>query len=112
VVLLVVMNRTDGDLEKLALLGKGLTAAGARVYAFDDVHDPDNADPARLDKEHEVERASGITVVEVASLLAAASDRERFMSLDGIHMTEPYHRLVAKEWLKLLAGARGPEAER
>ena len=45
VVLLVVMNRTDGDLEKLALLGKGLTAAGAKVYAFDDVHDPDNADP-------------------------------------------------------------------
>ena len=28
--------------------------------------------------------------------------------LDGIHMTEPYHRLMAKEWLKLLAGARGP----
>jgi hypothetical protein len=22
-------------------------------------------------------------------------------------MTEPYHRLMAKEWLKLLAGARG-----
>jgi len=22
-------------------------------------------------------------------------------------MTEPYHRLMAKEWLKLLVGARG-----
>jgi hypothetical protein len=22
-------------------------------------------------------------------------------------MTEPYHRLMAKEWLKFLAGARG-----
>jgi photosystem II stability/assembly factor-like uncharacterized protein len=25
----------------------------------------------------------------------------------GNHMTEPYHRLMAKEWLKLLVGARG-----
>ena len=112
VVLLVVMNRTDADLEKLALLGQGLTAAGAKVYAFDDVHDPDTADPARLRMEHEVEARSGITVVEVAELLAAAPDRESFTSLDGIHMTEPYHRLMAKEWLKLLAGARGPRLPR
>jgi photosystem II stability/assembly factor-like uncharacterized protein len=106
VVLLVVMNRTDEDLAKLALLGNGLTAAGAKVYAFDDVHDPDTADPERIRREHEVERASGITIVEVASLLASAPDRATFMSLDGIHMTEPYHRLMAREWLKLLAGAR------
>jgi hypothetical protein len=26
--------------------------------------------------------------------------------LDGIHMTEPYHRRMAKKWLKLLVGAR------
>jgi photosystem II stability/assembly factor-like uncharacterized protein len=112
VVLLVVMNRTDADLEKLALLGRGLTAAGAKVYAFDDVHDPDTADPARLRKEHEVERANGIAIVEVAGILSSAPDRDRFLSLDGIHMTEPYHRLMAREWLKLLAGARGVEAER
>jgi len=24
-------------------------------------------------------------------------------------MTEPYHRLMAKKWLKLLAGVRGPK---
>jgi hypothetical protein len=112
VVLLVVMNRTDEDLAKLALLGQGLTAAGAKVYAFDDVHDPDTADPERLRREHEVEARSGITMVEVAPLLASAPDRDRFMSLDGIHMTEPYHRLMAKEWLKLLVGARGPRLER
>jgi hypothetical protein len=112
VVLLVVMNRTDEDLGKLALLGQGLTAAGARVYAFDDVHDPDTADPGRLEQEHEVERRSGIAIVEVASLLASAPDRDRFVSLDDVHMTEPYHRLMAKEWLKLLAGARGPRLDR
>ncbi len=112
VVLLVVMNRTAEDLAKLALLGQGLTAAGARVYSFDDVHDPDSSDPERLAKEHEVEQASGIAIVEVAALLSAAPDRDRFLSLDGIHMTEPYHRLMAREWLKLLVGARGPQAGR
>jgi hypothetical protein len=46
-------------------------------------------------------------VVEVSAALAASPDRVRFFCLDKIHMTEPYHRLMAKEWLKLLAGARG-----
>jgi hypothetical protein len=26
-------------------------------------------------------------------------------------MTEPWHRLMAREWLKLLVGARGPAAQ-
>jgi hypothetical protein len=47
-------------------------------------------------------------VVEVKALLAASPDRDRFLCLDNIHMTEPYHRLMAKEWLKLLVGARAP----
>ncbi|HEY3119225.1 MAG TPA: hypothetical protein VGL15_01265, partial [Vicinamibacteria bacterium] len=106
-VLLVVLNRTDEDLESFAKLGRGFRAAGARVYAFDDVHDPDTSDPARLAKEAGIGRAAGITMVEVGALLAAAPDRARFVCLDGIHMTEPYHRLMAKEWLKLLVGARG-----
>jgi hypothetical protein len=48
-------------------------------------------------------------VIEVAALLAASPDRARFVCLDGIHMTEPYHRLMAREWLKVLVGARGPK---
>jgi len=104
-VLLVVLNRTDEDLEHFARFGKALTAAGARVYSFDDLHDPDTADPARLAKEWATGRASGITIVEVSRLLSAAPDRARFVCLDGIHMTEPWHRLMAKEWLKLLVGA-------
>ena len=48
-----------------------------------------------------------MTVIEVSPLLVAAPDRDRFLCLDGIHMTEPYHRLMAKEWLKVLVGARG-----
>jgi hypothetical protein len=69
------------------------------------VHDPDAANAEKLAKEHETARASGFTIVEVAPLLAGRKD---FFCLDNIHMREPYHRLMAKEWLKLLVGARGP----
>jgi hypothetical protein len=107
-VLLVVINRTDQDLADLRTMGQGFTAAGARVLVFDDVHDPDTGDAAKLEKEWAVARESGITVVEVGRVLAASPDRPRFFCLDKIHMTEPYHRLMAKEWLKILVGARGP----
>ena len=56
-------------------------------------------------------RSGGIEVIEVGSVLSSAPDRARFVCLDGIHMTEPYHRLMAKEWLKFLAGARGAKRE-
>ena len=105
-VLLVVINRTDEDLENFRRLGRGLAEAGARVLSFDDVHDPKGTANGLRDRELAVARETGMTVIEVSSLLAAAPDRERFVCLDGIHMTEPYHRLMAKEWLKLLVGAR------
>ena len=50
-----------------------------------------------------------MTVIEVNTLIGAAPDRDRFMCLDGIHMTEPYHRLMAKQWLSFLVGARTAE---
>jgi hypothetical protein len=107
-VLLVVINRTDEDLEDFRRLGRGLAEAGARVLSFDDVHDPKGTASGLRDRELAVARETGMTVIEVSPLLATAPDRERFLCLDGIHMTEPYHRLMAKEWLKLLVGARGP----
>jgi hypothetical protein len=105
-VLLVVMNRTPEDLEAFGALGKGFAAAGARVLSFDDVHDPDVSDPAIVGRDVAAARAAGMTVIEVGRRLASAPDRSRFMCLDGIHMTEPYHRLMAKEWLAFLVGAR------
>jgi photosystem II stability/assembly factor-like uncharacterized protein len=112
VALLVVLNRTDEDLANFARLGQGLTAAGAHVYAFDDVHDPDTSDPARLQKEWAAGRQAGIEIVEVGSLLSRAPDRASFFALDRVHMTEPYHRLMAKQWLSLLVGARAATLEK
>jgi hypothetical protein len=106
-VLLVVLNRTPDDIQAFGDLGRGFAAAGARVLTFDDVHDPDASDPALVSRDVEAARAAGMTVIEVGKRLASAPDRARFTCLDGIHMTEPYHRLMAKEWLGFLVGARG-----
>jgi len=105
-VLLVVLNRTPADLDAFTKLGRGFEEAGARVLVFDDVHDPDQSDPQAVARDLATARAAGMTVVEVGRRLAADPDRGRFVCLDGIHMTEPYHRLMAKEWLKFLVGAR------
>jgi hypothetical protein len=105
-VLLVVINRTDEDLENFRRLGRGLAEAGAKVLTFDDVHDPKGTANGLRDRELAVASGTGMSVIEVSPLLAAAPGRDRFLCLDGIHMTEPYHRLMAKEWLKILVGAR------
>ena len=107
-VLLVVMTRAEDDYAALKEMGEGLRGAGAEVLMFDDIRDPETVSkPGTSERAVGVARAAGIKVIEVGALLTSAPDRERFLSLDRIHMTEPYHRLMAKEWLKFLAGARG-----
>lgn len=109
-VLLVVMTRNDGDYEALKYLGEGFRAAGIKTSMFDEVHDPASVKPGVVERAVATASAAGIEVIEVGSVLAASPERSQFVCLDGIHMTEPYHRLMAKEWIKYLAGAR--EAKR
>jgi hypothetical protein len=101
-VLLVLINRTAKDLDDLRTMGQGFKAAGARVVMFDDVHDPDSGDPLARRKEAAAAREAGIEVAVVSPILAASPDRSRFSCLDHIHRTEPYHRLMAKEWLRVI----------
>jgi hypothetical protein len=101
-VLFVVANRTEDDFNSLRTMAQGFEAAGARVVMFDDVHDPDSADPAKLKQESEIAQQAGIEVVKVSPVLAASPDKARFLCLDHIHMTEPYHRLMAKQWIKVI----------
>lgn len=101
-VLFVVINRTDQDLRDLVTMSKGFRAAGARVVMFDDVHDPDSTDPKMRERESDAAREAGIEIVPVSQVLAASPDRSHFFCLDHIHMTEPYHRVMAKEWLKII----------
>ena len=109
-VLLVVMTRTDEDYQSLKQMGDGFRAAGIKAYMFDEVHDPAAVTPGTAERARKSAEESGIEVIEVGEILANSPDRAKFICLDGIHMTEPYHRLMAKEWLKYLAGARGDRA--
>jgi hypothetical protein len=102
VVLLVLANRTDQDLSALRTMGEGFKSAGARVVMFDDVHDPDSGDRQMRSREADVAQEAGIEVVKVSPILAVSPDRSHFLCLDHIHMTEPYHRLMAKEWLSTI----------
>jgi hypothetical protein len=110
-VLLVVMTRTDADYDALRDLGLGFSRADIKTYMFDEVHDPASVNPGVVERARAAAGAGGIEVIEVGSVLAASPDRSRFLCLDGIHMTEAYHRLMAKEWLKYLAGARGAKRD-
>jgi hypothetical protein len=110
-VLLVVMTRTDADYDALKQLGVGFGAAGIKTYMFDEVHDPASVNPGTVERAVASARSGGIEVIEIGSILSSSPDRSRFVCLDGIHMTEPYHRLMAKEWLKFLAGARGAKRD-
>jgi hypothetical protein len=110
-VMLVVMTRTDADYDALKQLGVGFAAAGIKTYMFDEVHDPASVNPGTVGRALAAARTGGIEVIEVGSVLSSSPDRARFLCLDGIHMTELYHRLMAKEWLKFLAGARGAKRD-
>ncbi len=105
-VLLVVLSRTEEDYTRLEEMCRGFAAAGAKVLMFDSLRDPDDA-PGRDERVDQIAARTGMTIIEVGRILNEAPDKDKFLALDKIHMTEPYHRLMAKEWLKFLVGARG-----
>ena len=72
---------------------------------FDSVGDSAERDDAMRSRRNETARTAGAVIVPAADRLAASPDRVKFLSLDGIHMTEPYHRLMALVWLEALAQA-------
>lgn len=103
-VLLVVAVRGDEDVEAAREMAAGFDAAGAAVYMFDNMRSAQEDPPYH----RMAEKFAGapVAIIEVGQVLRAAPDKDTFLCLDRIHMTEPYHRLMAKEWLKFLVGAR------
>jgi hypothetical protein len=91
---------------------KGFRDAGARVLMFDNILGRDDADSDRLRANLAAARDAGVDIIDVSRILNTSPDRDRFLSLDHIHMTEPYHRLMAKQWLKaLIEGASETRAK-
>jgi hypothetical protein len=111
-VLLVLATRSDQDLASLRTMGLGFKAAGARVVMFDDVQDPESPKLNARQRKAEAAAQAGIEIAKVSSILLASPDRPRFSCLDHIHMTEPFHRLMAKQWLKVIVGEPLPAAEK
>lgn len=104
--LLVLLTRKDEDYAALERIGKALREAKIEGYVFDDVMDGVSRErPEVARKAAEVARKAGLKVIEVRGVLEASPERGSFVCLDGIHMKEPYHRVMAREWLRLLAGA-------
>jgi hypothetical protein len=86
-------------------MAEGFRAAGTRVLMFDNLFSNDDSDVERQQANLAVARDAGIEIIEVSSVLRSSPDRARFSCLDHIHMTEPYHRLMAKQWLRALLDA-------
>ena len=103
VALLVVAVRNEDDVTALAQLTRSLAEAGTRVIMFDEVRDPSERDERMRVRRIETARAAGAQIVPIAADLDRSPQQPEFLSLDGIHMKEPYHRLMAVAWLEALA---------
>ncbi|HKG12653.1 MAG TPA: hypothetical protein VKB12_04920 [Pyrinomonadaceae bacterium] len=82
------------------------------IPSVNPMRDPESVKPGAGGRAVRVAREAGVTVIEVGAALKSAPERGRFLSLDKIHMTEPYHRLMAKRWLGFLAGTGAASADK
>lgn len=102
-VLLVVENDNPEDMAAMKKMIEGLRAAGARVMQFDDVEWPDaDQDPARVRQVTLLEKQYGAQIIPSRAILNASPQHNLFPAMDGIHKTEPYHRIMSILWLKAI----------
>ncbi|MFB3891348.1 MAG: hypothetical protein ACE15C_04915 [Phycisphaerae bacterium] len=99
-VFLFVLLPTDADKAAMRKMAADFAAAGAETWVF-----PHNGPrPYNNVKEvREFAKAGGIRLADFVDAVDACPDKDKFVCLDGVHMTEPYHVAMAKELLKLLA---------
>jgi hypothetical protein len=93
-------------------MAEGFRAANICVFLFDDVLDTNDSTPATRDESLSVAREADVGIVPVSKTLAAAPDRGNFLCLDHIHMKEPYHRIMAKKWLKVILTMNAKSAQK
>lgn len=105
-VLLVLLTRKDDDYDALGRMLDALAKSGVRAHLFDNVREPSERDREMAARVRSIALSTKTPLLEVSSKLAIAPERGRFVCLDGIHMTEPYHRFMAKEWLRYLTSTR------
>ncbi len=111
-VYLAVTTLTDADITAMTAMIRGFRAVGAETSVFDavDIHDPYDHNAAAATRAVAAARAAGASIVAVQEAFTAFTSNlpRRYLSLDGVHMTEPYHRFMA---LRLLSHLVGGEVE-
>ena len=101
-VLFVLAGRTSEDDNDLKIMAEGFRKAGAQVLMFDSVRDSNEANSTKWQESVSIAKEAGVTIVPARATLAASPDKDNFLCMDKIHMKEPYHRLMAKLWLKAI----------
>ncbi|HEY3936637.1 MAG TPA: hypothetical protein VGL97_04375 [Bryobacteraceae bacterium] len=109
VVLFVVMDEGPENRKALKAMVDGFTKIGAKCVMFDSLWPADwDQQPKKTDR---VLSKTKLNIIEVRELLMSSPDKDKFLCLDSVHMTEPWHVLMAREWFKYLAGARTNELD-
>jgi hypothetical protein len=110
---LAVTTLTAADRAALALMIRGFRGAHIETLLFDavDIHDPYNHNPAVATAAVRTARDAGATIVPVQSAYEDLTSglTRRHLSLDGVHMTEPYHRFMTLRFLSHLVGGEAEE---
>jgi len=104
-VLFVFANRGPKDPPALEKMVAGFAAQGAAVMLPDTIYGDVSVTtkyywaPETL---RELASRRGIALIPAGAAIDASPEKGRFVALDGIHMTEPYHRVMARTWLRFL----------
>ncbi len=106
-VLIVTVMGNDAEIAALADMAKAFKAEGAEVIVFDQLYIAANSwiNPKKAGLEALAAKGD-VTVIEVGKLIESNPNKDQFPCLDGLHMTTPYHELMAGELLKYLLGVR------
>jgi hypothetical protein len=73
---------------------------------FDDVEDPITPGEPTPPQTEALAKGLGVEILPARAILDAAPNHASFPCMDGIHRTEPYHRLMAYLWLKAVLATR------
>jgi hypothetical protein len=106
----VLRMREESDYQEFPLFAEEVHKAKVPLYAFDNYRQPIDEGSRRVTRWTKFAQEKGVRLIPLAEKLAAAPDRARFVSIDRLHMREPYHRLVATTLLAWVASAEAQAA--
>lgn len=104
IALLVLLVHSDNDLNDLCEMIRRLRATGSRVCIFDALNAGFGAAKSSYGPEVGLAAATaGAEVISVRELLGSHPMQDRFVSVDGVHMTPVYHKVMAVELVRRIA---------